>query len=289
MKLSNQTISLSDLIVAFLLLIYLTPVLTGCRHSNEASTSGHIYESTSGLTAKFDSLTAGYDKWDGIKIPFSAHIDGMKVSLSGTAYLVRDSVIYLSARFLGMEVGVLSLTSESITVIDKVHRIYLIEPVDSIIGLFPLTIGNIQNLLIGHCFIPGDNAASGGKKLRENMSLNYESGMLEASPRRLKGLLSSLSCSFVFDNSSLSRFTASMSGKTVSALYGNAESIATVPELLVSSSVTVKVPSGRKDYGAEIKWAARKADIITSVPDIKIPTDCRRVTPDQLIRQLSSI
>ncbi len=275
------------------LLFILSQTLTGCR-SHKESGAGTEYRPSAekvdfDMKDSFDSITSGYGLWTGVKLPFTARIDGVKMSMSGTAYIVRDQEIYLSVRFLGMEVGVVSITPSTVTVVDKYHRIYLQEPVDRLTDIFPLTLGNIQDLLLGHCFIPGKDVSAGGKNLRNDMKLDAFGDQWTASPRKLKGSLSDLVCVFIFDNTSLRKLEAAIGDSELNVTYGDTESTGDPSGAAFASSATLSLPTSKKEYGGEIKWNLRKAEAIKASPGIKIPADCRRVDAAQLVKQLRSI
>lgn len=273
-----------------------TMLLSACgsqRHTTgntvEQRQPGSSELSPSELNEAFERLTSDYGEWDTIKIPFSARVDGVKVSLSGNAFMIRDESIYLSAKFFGSEVAVLCINNDSITLVDKFHRIYVSEPTELLTAIFPLTVGNIQDLLLGHCFIPSEDAASGDKKMRKKMDLVSAEGGWTAFPSKLKGELSDLTCLFfVNDDDILESFDAEIYGRTMTAYYGEPGEATDAASCKFASQVEVSVPSGDKSYGGSIKWNLRKADA-SPTPQLRIPSDCRRVDIKQLLAKLKSM
>ncbi len=68
----------------------------------------------------------------------------------------RDRSVHLSLRFLGMEVASLMVTQDGIFALYKLERLYFAESISDLLGGFPTTVGNVQDLLLGRAFILGD-------------------------------------------------------------------------------------------------------------------------------------
>lgn len=66
----------------------------------------------------------------------------------------RNKSLSITLRFLGMEVGSLCVKDDSITVIDRFNKAYFKSDVMSLLDGFPATTGNLQDLLLGHIFVP---------------------------------------------------------------------------------------------------------------------------------------
>lgn len=75
----------------------------------------------------------------------------MSMSFAGRATMIRDSVINISMRFLGMEVAVMRVADDSLFVIDKYHKYMFAEPMADILGerYRYLTTADIQNIILG--------------------------------------------------------------------------------------------------------------------------------------------
>ncbi len=287
-----QTVRKSSL--AALMLMAALLILSGC-HTGRKAVTGSGTSGTAAvmdkrqMAAAFDSATAHYGEWASVRVPFSMKIDGMRMSLSGNAYIVRDSLIYLSAKFLGMEVGVVAITPDEVTVVDKYHRIYLAEPTSTLTGIFPLTIANIQDILLGHCFVPGDNASEGGKNLRARMTLQADSAGWTASTGSMRGALRGLECTFDFSgtDNTLSAMHATLDGRTITASYGEPEKVGGT---CFASEVTVTVPtSSRKSYSGSLRWQLHRAQTGALPPALRIPSDCRRVDASSLVKEIKSM
>ena len=274
--------------------LLLTALASSCgsRRSVTTPEPGVVPDSVATLAdadEAFDYATAAYANWQHLKVPFSARVNGVGMTLSGNAFFERNHEIYLSAKFLGLEVAVASITPDSVTLLDKYHRIYVSEPTSLLTDIFPLTVGNLQDLLLGHCFIPGDEAANGGPKMRRKMEFYLANGGWMAAPSKLKGRLADVACQFLFnDDHCLASFDAEVDSHHLTAYYG--EPAMTPDELLgdFASTVTVAVPATKTTYGGELKWNWRKAQA-SEAPAMRIPADCRRVELAELLKQLKAL
>jgi hypothetical protein len=73
----------------------------------------------------------------------------MSMSLSGRATIVRDSLVNVSMRVLGMEVAVVNMTPDSVVFVDKYHKYLFAESLHSLMGSHNLSLGDIQDIILG--------------------------------------------------------------------------------------------------------------------------------------------
>lgn len=71
------------------------------------------------------------------------------LSSSGRATMVRDSLVHISLRILGMEIAQLRATTDSVWVVDKYHKIYSSMPLAGLSAATGLSLADVQNLLLG--------------------------------------------------------------------------------------------------------------------------------------------
>ena len=95
--------------------------------------------------------------WQTISMPASVRVNNSSLPrVSGTLTMVRDRDIRLSIRFLGMEMGALAVTDDSIKGYIKLKRVYVCESIRDLLGGYPATVGNLQSLLLDRLFTIGD-------------------------------------------------------------------------------------------------------------------------------------
>lgn len=151
-----------------LLTIALLATVSSCGSSKQATTNTP-YPATSSVAAPanyaaaLDSVATANNnaKWQRLQMPVSVNLRAPKnVSISGTAIMDRDRSLLISLKYFGFEIGMLYLTSDTIMVVDKVHKSYLAEPTAQFLAGVPVTIGNVQNMLLGRMFVVGKDAIS---------------------------------------------------------------------------------------------------------------------------------
>lgn len=101
-------------------------------------------------------LASTYSGWTYLSLPVDFEIASPKhIKLSGRIYMERGKSIYVSLRFLGMEVATLYVTDDKIYATEKLHKYYIAENVEDILGGCDLTVADMQDLLLGRAFIVG--------------------------------------------------------------------------------------------------------------------------------------
>lgn len=97
-----------------------------------------------------------YLPWDKIKIEGKLKMQGLPLSPSLKILMQRDSLIDISLRapLIG-EAGRMEITTDSITVVNKMNKTYVKEGISDFLKYYPWGISNIQDLLLARVFIPG--------------------------------------------------------------------------------------------------------------------------------------
>lgn len=89
-------------------------------------------------------------QWHDLRIPVSIAIESPVIlSVSGRATMVRDSLVDISMRVFGFEVASARVTPDSVFLVDKYHKYYFAEPLSQFLGGRDLSLGDIQNMLLG--------------------------------------------------------------------------------------------------------------------------------------------
>ena len=88
--------------------------------------------------------------------------------------MVRDQAIFISLRpMLGIEVGKLLITADSLYAVDKIHKRYIAEKVSILTSGIPLTVSDVQDIFLGKPFIIGKGTLN--ESLKSAMSVSYKS------------------------------------------------------------------------------------------------------------------
>lgn len=131
--------------------------------------------------ARFAAMTSAYGLWQDVQMPVRATIRSpFSISASGRLTMVQGKLIHISVRLLGMEVAVMQVTPDSVFVVDKFHRYLIAEPTEKLTARTGLTVGDMQNALLGRAFLPGQGAATASMSSR--LTLGEEDGMLSIAP-----------------------------------------------------------------------------------------------------------
>lgn len=143
-------------------------ILASCR-SSKPSGGGEQYVPSAvkpldreELGNLFSSLEKSYGMWKSVKVPVSLKLQQpKKFSISGVLTMERDCGIHLSLRVLGMEMASLTVTGDSLYAVYKLERLYFAESVSDLLGGFPATVGNVQDLILGRAFVLGSSVLDG--------------------------------------------------------------------------------------------------------------------------------
>lgn len=140
-------------VVWTLLVIISVVVISGCRSTKNVATEPTGTDSRS-VEEHFDALTEKYSEWKDVNIPFKFELSQPRqLSVSGRAAMVRGESVLLSLRFLGMEVANVYITRDSIFATDKIHKYYLAENLDALSSHLPVTVNDVQDMLLGQAFL----------------------------------------------------------------------------------------------------------------------------------------
>lgn len=147
-----------------LIAILLTAVAAGCRSSREASrteVSAQLPEGAS-LRQHYEHMVKSYGDWTDVSVPVSiAILSPQNVSVSGRVSMIRGKLIDISMRMFGFEVGRIYITPDSMFMKMKPGKTYMAEPYSIVSSHVPLSIENVQDMLIGRMFMLGDNRPGG--------------------------------------------------------------------------------------------------------------------------------
>lgn len=256
-----------------------------------------LYANT--YAAQFDRLAASYGTWTDVQMPVKADIASpVKISLSGRATLVRDKVVYLSIRMLGMEMGALYADNDSAFITIRFNKLMYAESMDKFTRTFGLTLGDLQDALLGRGFYPGQGtlmAASAklfsipdGEIPASDLSTSWilkpraatkgvEWFFRVLSPGRAESLVSPCVESLEIVPSASASAVCRYSGPVIS------------PDGIFASNAEVNATLGKHKLQASLRWTFSDArwDTGTEVNFSK-PSGYRRVSTDEVIKILKS-
>lgn len=132
-------------------ILSLFTLLTACNSSKQAvpdSTKTEYAHSDERLKTVIEQNTTD---WNVISVPVKLELKSpANISASARAYVCRDSSIYFSVRFLGMEIAMIDITNDSIIAVDKYHKYYAAERLTDVLANVSFDINSFQSILFAH-------------------------------------------------------------------------------------------------------------------------------------------
>lgn len=102
------------------------------------------------------SMTEPWGDWQSLSISGKLKMAGLPLSPSVKIFMEKDSVVRISLRAPLMgEVGRAEFCGDTLLVVNKMKKTYMKEPLDSVMSRYPVTLGDVQSLLLGRVVIPG--------------------------------------------------------------------------------------------------------------------------------------
>lgn len=264
-------------------------MFSSCRAKRQATANTDtqvVYSSQSDIKAKL----SGYDMhWEKTKVPITLRLKSPKnLSVSGQALMERGKCITISLKFIGMEIGLVHLTPDSVIAMDKYNKRYISESLGKFLSGAELNITNVQDVITGCPFLLGSPqpfstvlnkfeiespAISGGNYslIPKQMPTGVEYGFSLSPAMQLAAL--------IIKAGSNQPVTVSYSAP-VTTTYGN-----------MSPSVTVKATSGKTEIEAAIEWGLGKAkwDKDVQMRTVSIPKGYERIDAKKLLKGLSNM
>lgn len=272
-----------------ILCVCLAIAISGCHSSKSASSTTAKHDKTSAskdikaLSQNLDSLAASYKDWNDVEMPIDLEmLQPKEMAVSGKATMVKDKSIYISIRVFGFEAANIFINNDSIHATYKMGKLYIADDLKKLLKGYPVTVGDVQNILLGRAFVLGNGTLNPNNTAIEtadngatwiatphcdingvdyNYTFNASTNLLDLLTVLIQGA-SPVLCSY--------------SGHTVT-------SVGNVAEQLVISATTSK-----QSLKAAITWNVDKAKWNTGAkPKWKSPKGYKRVDVNTLLRVLS--
>lgn len=138
-------------------LITLAVLMSACSTSKKAADTLPDGQTTTAFADPVDAVIATLGDWQTLQTGGNITLNaGSSFSSSIQVRMVRDQAIYISLRpVLGIEVGKLLITADSLYAVDKVHKRYVAEKVSLLTAGIPVTVSDVQDIFLGRPFIIG--------------------------------------------------------------------------------------------------------------------------------------
>ena len=169
------------------ILILLAAMMTACgtfkKATNNTDTTRTNTTTPQGdYTDPYDAVIATLGDWQTLQTGGNIKLNaGSSFSSSIQMRMVRDQAIFISLRpILGIEVGRLLITADSLYAVDKVHKRYIAEKVSILTSGIPLTVSDVQDIFLGRPFIIGKGTMNEGVKA--GITVTREGNMVLLTP-----------------------------------------------------------------------------------------------------------
>ena len=237
------------------ILIAVTMLMTACGTMKKAAgdqQQGNGMGQTTPTTTSDprDAVIATLGDWNTLQTGGNIALKGgNNFSSSMQMRMVRGQAIYISLRpLLGIEVGKLLITADSLYAVDKVHKRYIAEKVSLLTAGIPVTVSDVQDIFLGRPFVIGQGTF--GEALKEMINVVQGSSALTLSPNEgYKGY----GYAFTFDKSNR------VTGLNITR-EGSAE-----PSYKVKYGVVNRTPAGNIAHNIDVDATVEKKKIAFSI------------------------
>ncbi len=272
--------------LGFIITIFVSLAVVACQSSKETPSSQQDVKNMS-LHERFDALTSSYTEWTDLNIPVKLELTSPKrFSISGRAIMERGKSILISLRFLGMEVGNLYIAGDSVYAVEKINKYYVAESLERALGGFPVTINDIQDMLLGRAFLlEGGTLSADDYKKTE---LATSSGLWTITPKKsLSGI------NYVFDvsdeNNAVTSLTASKNGKILPVKCRYSSHLSNTGAGTIAQVTSVTGTLGKHDIAASLRWSVGDARWNTgNVRQWRMPENYSRIPASNVLKILES-
>lgn len=254
-----------------------------CKSSQKAGVDNEY----KGLSEIFDNVTDTYGNWNTFTSSGKFTVSfGKSFSSSMQIKMAKGKSISVSIRpVLGIEMGKIYITADSIYVIDKINKQYFSEKIKSVVNDFPFDINVLQNILLNRAFIIGEGYLSPSMKSKVNIN-DIGSDIWSISPKQQQN---GFTYSFLMNKTNLSALEIlhSNSSKPYSILYENFQSsdIGTL-----AASIFVEASSGTKNYSLRFNIDTNRINLENPVNEsISIGANYKRIPLNALSKILKSL
>lgn len=283
-----------NLIISVISSAAIAIAISGCRSQKDAAATsateniGNGYTKQTPLADRYPTLVDSYKEWATVSVPVKIELNEPKrFSISGRAYMDRDKSVLLSLRMLGLEVATVYIDNDSIFITEKLHKYYVAEDVESLLAGYPVTVGDLQSMLLGQAFVAGKGRID--KRESNMMSLSSVPtggswAITPPSPAEGIGYTFTISDS---DNRLESLTVTIEDHHPTSVIYTHP---AQSPAGAVNGRLEISSHAAKKPISASMKWNFKGAEWNTAdLRQWKRPKGYTRLKRSDIINVLSSI
>lgn len=259
------------------------PLIVGCKSSQHSSSEKYASPVTD-VADNYRLLVADYHDWHDVTMPVKVSLqEPTSMSVSARARIIRGESLMISFRVFGMEMAQMYLDNDSVHAFYKLKKLYLSESIDEIKGDFPLSLENIQDLLLGRAFIFGDSRLDAGDI--SNVSLEAHGQNWNIIPRNAPH---GIDYGFLFSPGNLiTRCVACTSDQSILAIAEYSDHQST-PAGNLAGIADISLSKGSHSVKLSLSWNLGDAQWNTNATNQwKAPKGYSRIRAGQLLKAIS--
>lgn len=260
---------------------------TACHTSKESSP---VVQPTGELSLRerFELLASSYSEWEDVTVPVKLELSSPKrLSVSGRAVMERGKSIFISLRVFGMEIGNVYVTGDSVYAVDKIHKYMVAENIARFLGGFPLTINDMQDLLLGQAFLLENGRLS--KSDYRKIALAQETGgEWTITP---KDTFDGISYTFgvAGESNAVSSLVASKDNMVLPVRCRYSSHVQGTGAGTIAKKVSIAGKAGKYDIEASLRWSVDDAEWNTGNPrQWSVPKNYKQIAASSLLKALES-
>lgn len=274
-----------DILTYLLCGLFMLSLMTGCKTKSigrvdSAGVRAHneFFRSAMERSFAFNTMTA--------RLNVELDIPGKEIGSRVDMKMVKDSAFQLSVQpLLGIEIFRIELTRDTIKIVDRMNKRYMIENYSNLQGQTPIEFNfyNLQALFTNHLFLPGEKWVT--ERLYRRFKLNQDGPQAEISVKDAMGLL----YAFNMDGEQklLSTNVSDPSGSyALDWLYDNFRLVDEQPFPMYMDVRLMK--RGNSVGGVKIHYSRIRLDEPIRL-DFSIPSKYKRVTFAQVVKSITNL
>ena len=277
-------------ILHFLAIITLAALTISCgtakKATNTATDTGDSGQSTSTATVNpLQTVITTLGDWQTLQTGGNIKLSGSSsFSSSVQVRMIRDEAIYISLRpVLGIEVGKLLITADSLYAVDKVHKRYLAEKVSLLTSGIPVTVSDVQNIFLGRPFIIGKGTLN--ESLMPKVTIVHQGNKTGFSPTEgYKGY----NYTFMFDNKGrISTLDIVPAGSTTAAYQVKYSDVKSTSAGNIAHDVSVDATVNKKKMALKLTYKDIEWNGKVKI-DRNLPSGYKRMSAADLFSMFSN-
>ncbi len=225
-------------------------MMYSCKSSQSSTTNTTTKAERAAISVaenKLGEIVAGYGDWETVAVSGKVAVGGLSSTIR--VQMVRGESVSVSIRpFLGIEIGKAMIKGDSVYIMDKMNRRYLIRRISDISQGMNVDVSSIQDMLMNRVFTPNGEIGRVGKSFDVNQVAN--SSYWSATPKSSKG---GLAYKFTFNDMNLVEMMANPSqSPEMAKLQMKYADFTSTKYGVIASKVNLLVDAAGKSMGLNV-------------------------------------